>query len=333
MSLRRTLQVSDYVRGVLAADRSVLARAITLVESTNPEHAAAAQDVLQQLLPYTGGARRLGISGTPGAGKSTLIDVLGTMLVDAGRKTAVLAVDPSSATSRGSILGDRTRMGTLASRASAFIRPSPTAGSLGGVARKTREALLLCEAAGFEVIVVETIGIGQSEGAVAGMVDFFVLLAVTGGGDELQGIKRGVLELIDMLVVTKADGDNRVAAQRTRREYDRALRVLRSERPVQVLCASALAGHGVAEIWATIERDWDAARAAGTLEKKRQAQQLAWFSSLLEEALLERLRANPAVVARMARLTDEVSSGRATPAAAVGTLLAALVMETTPQKS
>lgn len=333
MSLRPVLSLSDYVQGVLARDRGILARAITLVESKHPEQERVARALIGELLPYAGGSRRLGFSGTPGAGKSTLIDAVGTMLADSGRSLAVLAVDPSSAASGGSILGDRTRMAELASRRSAFIRPSPAGGSVGGVARRTREAMVLCEAGGFDVVIVETVGIGQTEAAVASMVDYFVLLALTGAGDELQGIKRGVLELVDLLVVTKADGENRVRSERTRDEYARALRVLRPQAPPEVLCVSAREGRGLEEIWATFDRAWETARAAGSLAEKRKAQQLAWFDSLLEQAAMETFRRHPAVASRLPGLREQVAGGSKSAAAAVDTLVEALIGTEDVEKS
>jgi LAO/AO transport system kinase len=223
---RRTLSLDDYVSGVLAGDRAVLGRAISLVESNARAHHDLAQDVLIRLLPHTGKAHRVGVTGVPGVGKSTFIEALGTNLTQAGHRVAVLAVDPTSERTKGSILGDKTRMVTLSQNPSAFIRPSPSSGSLGGVGRKTRETMLLCEAAGFDIVLVETVGVGQSETMVADMVDFFLVLMLPGAGDELQGIKRGILELADMIAVNKADGSGDKAAERARREYATALELM-----------------------------------------------------------------------------------------------------------
>ncbi|HYO74766.1 MAG TPA: methylmalonyl Co-A mutase-associated GTPase MeaB, partial [Archangium sp.] len=223
----KPLPVEAYVEGVRASERAMLARAITLIESEHPRHEAFAQEVLTRLLPYTGGALRVGISGVPGVGKSTFIDALGMHLVGLGKRVAVLAIDPSSTVSGGSILGDKTRMARLSRESLAYIRPSPSSGTLGGVARKTRETLLLCEAAGFDVVLVETVGVGQSETVVADMVDFYLVLMLSGAGDELQGIKRGILEVADMIAINKADGDNVVRAERARAEYRAALHLMR----------------------------------------------------------------------------------------------------------
>jgi LAO/AO transport system kinase len=225
----RPLAINDLLRGIRERDRAVLGRAITLVESNKSEDRPPAQELLTRLLPLTGAARRIGISGVPGVGKSSFIESFGLRLVDQGHRVAVLAVDPSSSVSKGSILGDKTRMEELASSDGAFIRPSPTGGSLGGVARKTRESILICEAAGFDIVLVETVGVGQSETAVAEMVDFFLLLKLAGAGDELQGIKRGILELADLISINKADGDNIAPAERARAEFERALEILRPE--------------------------------------------------------------------------------------------------------
>jgi len=252
---RTPLGVDAYVEGVLSGSRTVLARAITLVESTNPEHERLAQQVLTRVLPHTGKAQRIGISGVPGAGKSTFIDAFGSYLTGLGHKVAVLAIDPSSRVSGGSILGDKTRMQRLANDPNAFVRPSPSAGSLGGVARKTREASLLCEAAGYDVVVIETVGVGQSETTVGEMVDFFLVLMLPNAGDELQGIKKGILELVDLIAVNKADGTNVEAANRAARQYEMALRYVRpagAAWQVPVLTCSALEGRGLDRIWKKI---------------------------------------------------------------------------------
>ena len=228
---RMILDVEDYVKGVAAGDRMILSRAITLIESNSPRHFPKAQRVLQDLLPHTGKALRIGITGVPGAGKSTMIEAFGNMLCDMGHRVAVLTVDPTSSVTKGSILGDKTRMGTLSRREEAFIRPSPAGGTLGGVARKSRETMLLCEAAGYDVILIETVGVGQSETTVRSMVDFFLLVVLTGAGDELQGIKKGIMELADAIVINKADGDNRTKAQVARGEYERMIEYIRPATP------------------------------------------------------------------------------------------------------
>jgi LAO/AO transport system kinase len=300
------------VSAVLAGDRASLARTITLVESTRPDHQLLAQTVLQQLLPHSGRAVRVGISGMPGAGKSTFIDALGWFLTEqVKRRVAVLAVDPSSTKSGGSILGDRTRMPRL-SNSAAFIRPSPSAGSLGGVTRKTREAMLVCEAAGYDVILVETVGVGQSEAAVAGMVDCFLLLVVTGAGDGLQAIKRGVIEHIDFLAVTKADGDNLRRAEQTAREYASALTLFASRAPgfaPKAVTLSSLEGRGVREIWAEIEGHQSRMRASGELEKLRSEQRVHWMWNCAEQQLLSTFRRCPQVEAIRAHLSAEVAAG------------------------
>jgi LAO/AO transport system kinase len=303
---------------VRAGDRRALARAITLVESTREDHRADAAALLDELLPATGGAIRVGISGAPGAGKSTFIEALGLHLVDAGHGVAVLAVDPSSTRSGGSILGDKTRMEQLSRRDAAFIRPSPSGGTLGGVARRTREAMLVSEAAGFDVVLVETVGVGQSEVAVAGMVDLFVLLLAPGAGDELQGVKRGIVELADLAVVNKADGALADLARHTAADYAHALHLVG---PAQVLLASALEGHGIAEVWATIESLVRDARATGGLASKRSEQAREWMWAEVTDTLIERLRADTGVRAEVDDLERDVVSGRVSPATAARRLL------------
>ena len=303
-----------------------MARAITLLESTREDHAAPAQRLLEELVPDSGGAVRVGVSGSPGVGKSTLIEALGLLLVEQGRRVAVLAVDPSSPVTGGSILGDKTRMEKLSRHAHAFIRPSPSGGSLGGVAQRTREAMIVCEAAGFDVVLVETVGIGQSEVAVSSMVDFFLLLLLPGGGDELQGIKKGVVELADTLVVNKADGDTLAAAGRTRTSYAGALDLLRPAsvgwRP-RALTASALTGEGIPEIWETVVAHRAQAEASGELERRRRSQALHWMWALVEERLERSFRAHPAVRAEIEPLEREVAALKTTPAAAARALLEA----------
>ncbi len=312
----KPLSAQAYVEGVRAADRAVLARAITLVESEQPAHARLAQEVLEALLPDTGGACRVGISGVPGAGKSTFIDALGTMLTGQGRKVAVLAVDPTSSVSGGSILGDKTRMATLANDPHAYIRPSPTSGTLGGVARKTRETILLCEAAGFDVVLVETVGVGQSETLVAGMVDYFLVLLIAGAGDELQGIKRGILEVADMLAINKADGDNRERATRAQASYQNALRLMRAGRVPPVVTCSALEKRGLKELWALVIESWRQQEASGELQRKRRTQQVRWMWDMVEDGLRRALRGDPELAALVAELEEAVAHERTTPSLA-----------------
>jgi len=311
---------------VTAGDRRALARSITLVESTRADHRAEAADLLDALLPATGKAIRVGITGTPGAGKSTFIEELGARLTADGRRVAVLAIDPSSRRSGGSILGDKTRMERLARNPDAFIRPSPSAGTLGGVARHTREAALVCEAAGFDVIVIETVGVGQSEVAVADMVDCFLLLAAPGGGDELQGIKRGIMELADLIVVNKADGDLLPAANRAVSDYRHAAHLLRPKHPgweVPVLAVSALQGAGIDEVWAAVEHLEDHLRAGGALDRLRAGQSLAWMWDEIREQLAESFRSDDRVAEQWGAIETEVRSGRRSPTSGARHLLAA----------
>jgi LAO/AO transport system kinase len=311
---------------ITAGDRRALAQSITLVESTRPDHRADAAALLDVVLPHTGKAARLGVTGTPGAGKSTFIEELGTRLTDAGHGVAVLAVDPSSRRSGGSILGDKTRMERLARDPRAFIRPSPSGGSLGGVARRTREAALLCEAAGFDVIVVETVGVGQSEVAVADMVDCFCLIAAPGGGDELQGIKRGIIELADLIVVNKADGDLLPAARRAVADYRHAVHLLRPKHPgweVPVLPASGLEGAGVDEVWATVEKLVAHLREGDALEQLRAEQSVAWMWDEIRERLVGSFRNDPRVAVRWTEAEAAVRSGHLSPTTAARGLLEA----------
>jgi LAO/AO transport system kinase len=305
-------------------DRRAIARTITLLESTRPDQAALGQAVLDALVGDTGGAVRVGITGPPGVGKSTFIEALGLHLLAQGRRVAVLAVDPSSPVSGGSILGDKTRMDRLAQDERAFIRPSPSGGSLGGVAQRTREAMLVCEAAGHDVVLVETVGIGQSEVAVHSMVDFFLVLVQPGAGDELQGIKKGVLELADALVVTKADGEQRGSAERARGEHARALELLRSPSPgwrPRVLLASASTGEGIPEVWSMIEEHERALAASGAREARRREQARAWMWSLVDQGLRSAFRSHPEVARQVPILEADVEASRTTPAAAARSLL------------
>jgi LAO/AO transport system kinase len=312
------------VQGVFAGDRAVLAQAITLVESSAPQHVAQAQAVLQELLPHSGRSIRVGITGVPGVGKSTLIETLGMLLVEQGQHVAVLTVDPSSSVTRGSILGDKTRMARLSQHPAAFIRPSPTGGTLGGVGRKTRESIVVCEAAGFEVVLVETVGIGQSEIAVRSMVDFFVLLLLAGAGDELQAIKRGVVELADVLAVTKADGDNRARAQAALADYRRALSArepVDRTGPTRIQGCSARTGEGLRTIWETLRALEAAARASGAFEQQRREQARSWMHALIREALEQRFYQAHAVASTLQAIEAAVVEQRLTAGAAADQLL------------
>jgi LAO/AO transport system kinase len=323
MSPRRAEEWSEAVR---AGDRRAVAKTITLLESTRDEDALLAQQMLEALVPHSGHGVRLGVTGPPGVGKSTLIEALGLHLVAKGHRVAVLAVDPSSPVSGGSILGDKTRMERLAQCEAAFIRPSPSGGSLGGVAHRTREGMLVCEAAGFDVVIVETVGVGQSEIGVHSMVDFFGVLLQPGAGDNLQGMKRGVLELADALVVTKADGDQRLLAERTRAEHAQALELLRPASPTwtpRVIAASARTGEGIAELWELVLAHRAALTASGELEARRQIQARDWMWSLVQEGLDRAFRGHPAVARRIPSLEREVEARQTTPAAAARTLLEA----------
>jgi LAO/AO transport system kinase len=310
---------------VIGGDRRALARAITLVESTRVDHRTDAAELLDSLLPHTGEATRIGISGAPGVGKSVFIEAFGLHLTRQGHKVAVLAVDPSSVRSGGSILGDKTRMEELARDPNAYIRPSPSRGALGGVSRRTRDAMLVCEAAGFDVVIVETVGVGQSETEVDQMVDVFVLLAAPGGGDELQGIKRGVMELVDVLVVTKADGELKNAAIQSAADYRHALHLLRpkhADRSAAVAVSSALHHEGVDEVWQLIAEHEQALKASGELERLRADQAKAWLWSEIREGLLERLKTNDRVQQLLPTVEPAVAEGRLSPTSAAQQLLA-----------
>ena len=320
-----TNDVEELMRGIRGNDRAVLGRAITLVESNSSDDRDLAQEFLTALLPSTGGAHRIGISGVPGVGKSIFIESFGFRLIEAGHRVAVLAVDPSSSVSKGSILGDKTRMEKLAASDDAFIRPSPTAGSLGGVARKTREAILVCEAAGYDVVLVETVGVGQSETTVAEMVDFFLLLKLAGAGDELQGIKRGILELADLITINKADGDNLQAAELARAEFERALGILRSEDDWQpkVVTSSGRTGAGLDEIWQLIREHHKLLSDNGELEERRSRQLLGWMWSLVDEGLRSAIREHPKVADTLEALEQDVLEGRITATSAAERILGA----------
>ena len=317
-------EIQAMARSIAAGDRRALARAITLIESTRADHQRRGRALLHRLLAKAGEAVRIGITGAPGVGKSSLIEAFGASLTGAGHKVAVLTVDPSSNRGGGSILGDKTRMEKLAREANAFIRPSPAAGSPGGIARRTREAVLLVEAAGFDVVLVETVGVGQSEAAVADMVDVFVLLLAPGSGDELQGIKRGIIELADLVVVNKADGELTQAAERTAAEYRAALHLIRPKTPLwspRVLLASALTGGGIDEVWQAICAHREALVAAGALKDLRAEQARAWLWRELGEQLRTALGEHAAVAAARPALEAQVAAGEITPAAAAETLM------------
>jgi LAO/AO transport system kinase len=309
------LSAEEYARGVRAGDATVLARAITLVESTAPQHGAVAADLMQLLLPHGDHSVRIGITGVPGVGKSTFIEAFGLYLCEAGHRVAVLAVDPTSAISGGSILGDKTRMELLSRHPAAYIRPSPSGGALGGVTRKTRETITLCEAAGYDVILVETVGVGQSEIAVRSMTDFFLLLALTGAGDELQGIKKGIVEMADAIAVTKADGDNVIAAEKLKLELAQVLHFLTAAtkgwRP-EVLTCSALKGNGVPEVWKLVERFRADMKASGEWDARRLRQVQEGLIDFAREQVLRGMTESAVVKDDLVRLGNEVAAGNMT---------------------
>ena len=322
--------VERLAHGIRSGDRTVLSRAITLVESKRADHRGTAAALMQKLLAATGQAVRVGITGSPGVGKSTTIDALGAMLTRAGHKVAVLAVDPSSRRTGGSILADKTRMAQLATDPNAFIRPSPASGTLGGVAAKTRETMLLCEAAGYDVILVETVGVGQSEVAVADMTDFFLVLVLPGGGDELQGLKKGVVELADMIAINKADGDNLRRAKLTAAEYGAALHILApasANWSPPVVTYSALQGDGIETLWTHVLDHRQKLSASGELAARRGAQQVKWMWAMLEERLFEPLRSDRALKAALPRIEADVAAGRLAPATAVEQVAAMLAKD------
>jgi len=316
-----------YIQGVLDNNRLQLARTITLVESTLVTHQEIVRDVINELLPHTGKAVRLGITGVPGAGKSTFIESFGSMLADKGHRVAVLAIDPSSTRSGGSILGDKTRMEQLAINPNAFIRPSPSGGSLGGVARKTRESMLVCEAAGFDVIIVETVGVGQSETTVASMVDFFLVLQISGAGDELQGIKKGVLEVADAIVVNKADGDNINRAKLAKKQYETALHLVKPTSPnwmPPVMTCSAVEKTGLEEVWETIINHKKIMTNTGELQQKRREQAMSWMWFLVNEGLEVWFYQHPEVRSRLPQLQKRVEDGSIAPTRAADELVSIL---------
>lgn len=321
------VDVSALGDAILKGERAALARAITLAESRRADHREQARALIQKLLPRTGGAIRVGITGVPGVGKSTTIDALGTYLTSLGHKVAVLAVDPSSSRSGGSILGDKTRMARLAVDPHAYIRPSPSSGTLGGVAAKTRETMLLCEAAGFDVILVETVGVGQSETAVADLTDFFLVLMLPNAGDELQGIKKGIIELADMIAVNKADGEGATAARAAAAQYQAALHILAPASPlwpVPAVTISGLTGLGLDALWAKVEDHRARFEAKGLIAEKRRRQDVKWMWAMVEDRLHARLRHDSALKARIPALEAAVGAGETAPTAAADEIAKAL---------
>lgn len=322
--MRQRFSPDHYVTGILAGDRLLLSRAITLVESRRPDDQALAQQVLDALLPKTGQSVRIGITGVPGVGKSTFIEAFGMYLTTLGHRLAVLTVDPTSQRSGGSLLGDKTRMETLSMNPAAYIRPSPAGDSLGGVAHRTRESMLLCEAAGFDVILIETVGVGQSETVVHGMVDFFLLLMLAGAGDELQGMKRGIMELADALVITKADGENLAPANRARVEYQNALHLFPPTDTgwfPPVLMCSVLTSVGITDVWQTIQQQQQLTTQNGSRDRRRQHQQLTWFRSLLRQKIEGRFYDQPGMRDQLASIETQIQNGILLPAPAVDRLL------------
>jgi LAO/AO transport system kinase len=320
-------ELDYYVQGVVSQNRLVMAKTITLIESTLPAHQETARAVMDALLPHTGKAVRLGITGVPGAGKSTFIESFGMMLTQKGLRVAVLAVDPSSPRTGGSILADKTRMEKLSVNEQAFIRPSPSSGTLGGVARKTRETMMICEAAGYDVIMVETVGVGQSEVAVASMVDFFLVLMIAGAGDELQGIKKGVLELADAITVNKADGDNIDRAKMARQQYSTAMHLLSPPSPdwsTPVLMCSSLNGTGLAEIWDMVLKHRKIMQEKGELDRKRHEQSRLWMWALVKEGMEEWFYKNAQVVSLLPLIEKEVVSGKITATSGAARILSFL---------
>jgi len=310
---RKSLSTDQHTEGVLSGDRAILARTITLIESNAPRHLKIAQEVIGNILPRTGDSIRVGITGVPGAGKSTFIDTLGSFLCQDNHRVAVLAVDPSSSISRGSIMGDKTRMEKLSREENCFIRPSPSGGALGGVNRKTRESMLVCEAAGFDVILVETVGVGQSESMVSTMVDFFLLLTLTGAGDELQNIKRGVIEMADAILINKADGNNRIIAERTQNELNQALHYLTPKLEgweTKAYCCSALKNEGIKEIWNTILDFKKHAQSSGAFLEKRRHQAQNWLVDLVSEEIKTQFFSHSTVAALLPNIQQKVINGQ-----------------------
>ncbi len=311
---------AQYIEGIVSSDRRMLARAITLIESSHPDHQELARDLIDAVLPRTGSSIRLGITGVPGVGKSTFIEALGLYLIENGYRVAVLAVDPSSRRSKGSVLGDKTRMQHLAAKEEAFVRPSPSGGTLGGVASKTRESILLCEAAGYNAVLVETVGVGQSETAVASMVDFFLVLMLAGAGDELQGIKKGIMEHADAVAINKADGDNIIKAESARSEYERALHYIMPESslwtPVVTTC-SAIENTGIDHIWETVRLHHDRLEKHGALKEKRKQQVLDWLWAMIEAEIKIQFFSNPEIKKKLPVVIADVERGGRSPVSAL----------------
>lgn len=333
--MKRPADAQQYAEGVLSGSRSGIAQALTLVESTRPDHRLVAQQMLVWLLPHADAARRIGITGVPGVGKSTFIDALGARLLEEGHRVAVLAVDPSSSRTGGSILGDKTRMTQLASHPDAFVRPSPTSGTLGGVARATRESLVVMAAAGYDVLLVETVGVGQSETVVAEMTDTFVLLALARTGDQLQGIKKGVLELADVVAVNKADGSHKLEARRAALELSGAMRLIGEPDGgwvAPVVTCSAKTGDGLAEVWKLVQSHESALNATGELQRRRRDQHVAWMWSMVRDQLMDRLRDNPGVRSLVPVLESDVREGRMTAVIAADQLVNVLLTGHTAKK-
>jgi LAO/AO transport system kinase len=321
---RKLKPAKEYIEGILAGDRVALGQAITLVESETESHRQLAQEIIAGCLPHSGNSIRIGITGSPGVGKSTFIESLGLQLIEEGQKLGVLAIDPSSQVSRGSILGDKTRMNELSRNPAAFIRPSAAGSSLGGVARKTRETIILCEAAGFNVILIETVGVGQSEIAVHSMTDFFLLLLLPGGGDELQGIKRGIVEMADLLVVNKADGEREKLATQSRQAYRNALHLFppkENDWTPRVLTSSGLSGKGIPEVWKAINEFVATTRENGHFEERRLQQRLGWFRESIEQGLKERFFRQEKIASRLGELEAQVQKGAISPFLAAEQLL------------
>jgi LAO/AO transport system kinase len=318
------LSTLDFVEGVLKNDRTILARTITLIESNSQKHNEKAQAVLQQLLPNTGNSIRVGVTGIPGAGKSSIIETLGLYLLKQGHKVAVLTIDPSSTVTRGSILGDKTRMEQLSREENCFIRPSPSGGTLGGVARKSRETMLVCEAAGYDVILIETVGVGQSEVTVRSMVDFFLLVMIAGAGDELQGIKKGVIELADALLINKADSGNEARANIAKSDYSNALHYLKPSTEGWITKAhtcSALTGNGIPEIWTMIKKFSEITKNSGVFEKRRKEQSLQWVFGMVEEALLQNFYNNDDIKKSISEIKSKIINAEILPTSAASMLL------------